>query len=225
MIGFSIGNTNTPFYNGKYFADTEDIVVVTVNYRINIFGFPGAPGDIQNLGLRDQRLAVEWIRDNIAKFGGSPNKIALSGQSAGGVAVDYWAYAYTEDPIAQGLIAQSGNAFSFPLNTLAVREGNWNAVVKAVNCTSSPDVMACMRSRDWKDIKAAAAQVKPTPSSNVLRTIPQFYPTVDNELVFSDYNNLTESGKFAKLVGTLHLNAMLCLINLVLAIAAWKHQQ
>lgn len=181
-------------------AEAEDLIVVTVNYRINIFGFPGAPGEVQNLGLRDQRMAVEWIRDNIANFGGSAEKIVLSGQSAGGVAVDYWSYAYTQDPIAHALIAQSGNAFSFPLNTPAVRDKNWNAVVDAVNCTSSSDLMACMRSRDWKAIKAAAAQVKAAPSSNVLRSIPPFYPTVDNNLVFSDYDSLTESGSFAKLV-------------------------
>ncbi|KAL9620782.1 MAG: hypothetical protein Q9160_004682 [Pyrenula sp. 1 TL-2023] len=196
---FSIGNTNTPFYNGQYFADAEDLIVVTVNYRINIFGFPGAPGEIQNLGLRDQRIAVEWIRDNIANFGGSPNNIILSGQSAGGVSVDYWSYAYLEDPIASGLIEQSGNAFSFPLNAPTTRDRNWNTVVQAVNCTRSSDIIACMRSREWQDIKAAAGQIKGAPSSNVLRSIPPFYPTVDNELVFPDYNALLKSKKFADL--------------------------
>jgi carboxylesterase type B len=56
---------------------------VTVNYRLNIFGFPGAPGETQNLGLRDQRAAVEWLRDNISGFGGDPEKITISGQSSG----------------------------------------------------------------------------------------------------------------------------------------------
>jgi carboxylesterase type B len=56
--GFTNGDTNTPFYNGRYFSEAEDVVVVTVNYRIGIFGFPGAPGQAQNLGLRGQRMAV-----------------------------------------------------------------------------------------------------------------------------------------------------------------------
>ncbi|KAI8203364.1 hypothetical protein K4K49_008427 [Colletotrichum sp. SAR 10_70] len=196
---FAIGNTNSPFYNGKYFADAQDVVVVTVNYRINIFGFPGIPGQPQNLGLRDQRAAVEWVRANAASFGGNPSKITIAGQSSGGVSVDYWSYAYTKDPIANGLIAPSGNAFSFPLNSLGVPERNWNTVVGAVNCTDSEDVLACMREKDWQDIKAAAAAVKPTSSSSVLRSIPPFYPIVDNEIVFPDYVSLTKNGSFAKL--------------------------
>ncbi|KAL0939828.1 carboxylesterase [Colletotrichum truncatum] len=196
---FAIGNTHSPFYNGKYFAEAQDVVVVTVNYRLNIFGFPGAPGEPQNLGLRDQRAAVEWVRDNIAGFGGDPGKITIAGQSSGGVAVDYWTYAYTEDPIVNGLIAPSGNAFSFPLNSPEVPERNWNTVVAAVNCTSAEDAMVCMRGKSWEDIKAAAAAVRPTSSSSVLRAIPPFYPVVDNEIVFSDYVALTKAGKFSKL--------------------------
>ncbi|WYZ34010.1 hypothetical protein EsH8_I_000286 [Colletotrichum jinshuiense] len=196
---FAIGNTNSPFYNGKYFAEAQDVIVITVNYRINIFGFPGAPGQPQNLGLRDQRAAVEWVRDNIAGFGGDPAKITIAGQSSGGVSVDYWSYAYTEDPIVNGLIAPSGNAFSFPLNSPEVPERNWNTVVASVNCTNATDVMACMRAQKWEDIKAAAAAVRPTSSSSVLRAIPPFYPRVDNETVFPDYVALTKSGSFAKL--------------------------
>ncbi|KAF4921581.1 Para-nitrobenzyl esterase [Colletotrichum viniferum] len=196
---FAIGNTNSPFYNGKYFADAQDVVVVTVNYRINIFGFPGIPGQPQNLGLRDQRAAVEWVRANAAGFGGDPSKITIAGQSSGGVSVDYWSYAYTKDPIVNGLIAPSGNAFSFPLNSPGVPERNWNTVVGAVNCTDSEDVLACMREVDWENIKAAAAAVKPTSSSSVLRSIPPFYPIVDNEIVFPDYVSLTKNGSFAKL--------------------------
>ncbi|TFB07518.1 Acetylcholinesterase [Trichoderma ghanense] len=195
---FTIGNTDSPFYSGKYFADAEDIVVVTVNYRLNIFGFPGAPGETQNLGLRDQRAAVEWVRDNIKQFGGDPGKITISGQSAGGVAVDYWTYAYQEDPIVNGVIAHSGNVFSFPVNAAGVPEKNWNTVVAAVNCSSAGDVMACMRKADWQAIKAAAAGIKPTPSSSVLRSIPAFYPMPDEEVVFSDYLTLTSSGSFAR---------------------------
>ncbi|OHF04083.1 carboxylesterase [Colletotrichum orchidophilum] len=196
---FAVGNTNSPFYNGKYFADAQDVVVVTVNYRINIFGFPGAPGQPQNLGLRDQRVAVEWVRDNIAGFGGDPAKITIAGQSSGGVAVDYWSYAYVKSPIVNGLIAPSGNALSFPLNSPDVTARNWNTVVAAVNCTNTTDTMGCMRTRNWEDIKSATAAIRPTSSSSVLRAIPAFYPTVDNVTVFPDYVSMTESGKFAKL--------------------------
>ena len=54
------------------------------SYRVNVFGFPGLPGMAQNVGLLDQRLAIEWVRDNIAAFGGDPTRITIFGQSAGG---------------------------------------------------------------------------------------------------------------------------------------------
>lgn len=54
------------------------------SYRVNVFGFPGLPGMDQNLGLLDQRLAVEWVQKNIAGFGGDPTRITIFGQSAGG---------------------------------------------------------------------------------------------------------------------------------------------
>lgn len=201
-LGFSIGSTNTPFYNGKHLAEAQDLVVVTVNYRVNIFGFPGAPGETQNLGLRDQRAAVEWVQKNIAKFGGDARRIVLAGQSAGGVAVDYWAYAYERDPIAAGLIPISGNVFSFPVNAPGVPERNWDTVVGAVGCNETTDhaaIMACMRAASWTDIKAAAAAVRPSRSTSVLRSVPPFYPQVDDDVVFGDYINRTHAGRFARL--------------------------
>ncbi|KAF4987868.1 hypothetical protein FGRMN_10108, partial [Fusarium graminum] len=179
----AIGNVSSPFYNGKYFAEAEDIVVITVNYRIKIFGFPDAPGEKQNMGLRDQIAAVEWVRDNIWQFGSNPSKITIVGQSqsSGGVAVDYWTYAYKKDPIVNGIIASSGNAFSFPSNTVAVQEKEWNSVVAALGCDTADDVMRCMREADWKDIKAAAAAIEPTPSSIVLRATPPFWPKAGSE--------------------------------------------
>ena len=102
FTGFQYGSANGVIYNGQYFADNEDVVVVTVksvyeqltlnpelicglSYRVNIFGFPGLPGMDQNLGLLDQRMAVEWTKNNIAAFGGDPNRITLFGESAGGM--------------------------------------------------------------------------------------------------------------------------------------------
>ncbi|KAK4042023.1 cholinesterase [Parachaetomium inaequale] len=204
---FTTGNTNSPFFDGKRLADAQDLVVVTVNYRTNIFGFPGAPGEPQNLGLRDQRAAVEWVRDNIAHFGGDVTRITLSGQSAGGVAADYWAYAYEHDPIAAGLILVSGNAFSFPVNAPGVPERNWNAVVAAVGCntttTPTPETqaatMTCMRAAPWTALKSAAASVPPARSTTPLRSIPPFYPHPDNTLIFPNYTALTSTGRFARL--------------------------
>jgi cholinesterase len=61
-------------------ALNQDIIVVTSNYRTNVFGFPGAPDlplQENNLGFMDQELALQWVRSNILAFGGDPNQITL----------------------------------------------------------------------------------------------------------------------------------------------------
>ncbi|KAJ4289104.1 hypothetical protein N0V90_011446 [Kalmusia sp. IMI 367209] len=196
---FAIGNSNSPFANGQYLAHAEDIVVVSVNYRLNVFGFPGAPGAETNLGLRDQRLAVEWIYENVAAFGGNPQKIVVAGQSAGGVAADWWAYAYKENPIAHGLMSTSGNAFSFPLNPPQTQSANWYNLSALLGCGASGDTLPCMRGKPWEDISKAVATIPPTSGGNAVRSIPPFYPLVDNEIVFADYVSLASTGQFAKL--------------------------
>ncbi|KAI9788904.1 MAG: hypothetical protein M1816_006469 [Peltula sp. TS41687] len=198
---WSIGESNSPFYNGQYLADAEDIVVVTLNYRINIFGFPGAPDAPKNVGLLDQRLAVEWVRDNIRAFGGDPKRMVIWGHSVGGSSVDFWSFSYLQDPIITGLISDSGNAFSFPINSKELAERNWYNASARLGCGSSGDVMPCMRSKPFTEISAAAAGVRPPPAISQARSQPVFQSTVDNQTVFSasEYPRLASEGKFARL--------------------------
>ena len=197
---FTIGDTNTPFYNGEYLADAQDIVVVTVNYRLNIFGFSGAPGAPLNEGLLDQRKAIEWVRDNIAAFGGDPVRITIMGQSAGGSAVDYYAYAYADDPIVAGLISISGTALSFEANTPDFARQSFLAAATNVSCSGSDDeIVTCMRGKPYQDLLAAVASVKPLPSAALAQ--PVFHPTVDDKTVFSlsTYRSRGAAGSFAKI--------------------------
>ncbi|KAF1947361.1 carboxylesteras-like protein [Clathrospora elynae] len=197
---FAGGNTNTPFANGQYLADSEDMVVVTANYRLNVFGFPGAPGTDTNLGLRDQRFAVEWLQKNIAAFGGSPKKIILAGQSSGGAAVDWWSYAYKQNPIVHGLMSTSGNAFSFPMNTPQKQKDNWYTLSALLGCGASDnDTLACMRKQPWEAISTAVSKVPPSPGGSSVRSTPPFYPMVDNKTIFTDHLSLASSGSFTPL--------------------------
>lgn len=108
---FTFGNAGAKTSNGAVFAQNHDLIVVTINYRVNVFGFPGIPSvPDKNPGLLDQRLAIEWTRDNIEKFGGDPKRIAIWGESAGSMSVDDYAYAWKEDPIVNGFIESSGTA-------------------------------------------------------------------------------------------------------------------
>jgi len=166
------------------------------SYRLNIFGFPGSPVLRNNLGLLDHRLALEWTRDNIAAFGGDPDRITIFGQSAGASAVDYYTYAWVDDPIIAGSICQSGatgNQAASPFFSAAA----WYNVTNTLGCGnyfSDPlSVVSCMRSKDWQVIQNAI--VKGTGFAGVTG---MFGPTIDEIVVFSDYPVRAITGKIIR---------------------------
>lgn len=80
---YVLGSGSQPYYNGRRLAAGGDVVVVTFNYRLGAFGFLNVPGFDTNVGLRDVLAALHWVRDNIAAFGGDPERVTLFGESAG----------------------------------------------------------------------------------------------------------------------------------------------
>ncbi|XP_026729816.1 esterase B1-like isoform X1 [Trichoplusia ni] len=111
---FLSGSGNSETY-GPEFLFKNDVIIVTLNYRLEALGFlclntPDVPG---NAGMKDQVLALRWIKENISKFGGDPDNITLFGESAGSAAVT----AHMLSPMSQGLfhraIAQSGVCLSY----------------------------------------------------------------------------------------------------------------
>lgn len=106
--GFHGAGSADDSQQGQLFAAEQDVVIVTFNYRLGIFGFSRAPGLVQNVALLDQRLAVEWIHDNAQAFGGNPDRIVIFGHSAGGASVDLYNYAWVSEPIIAGSISMSG---------------------------------------------------------------------------------------------------------------------
>ncbi|KAF9787677.1 hypothetical protein SFRURICE_020756 [Spodoptera frugiperda] len=110
---FARGSTEDEARNPTAFLK-HDIIVVAVNYRLGIYGFmcldtPEVPG---NQGLKDQTLALRWIKDNIAAFGGDENKITVFGQGAGGMSVNMHLFSLNEKLFDQAII-QSGPALSY----------------------------------------------------------------------------------------------------------------
>ena len=113
--GYIGGGSSDPVYDGENFVNRKNIVLVTINYRCNVLGFMdledfgGADyAHSKNLGILDQICALEWIRDNIAYFGGDPGNVTIFGESAGSASVSL----LMASPAAKGLfgrvIAQSG---------------------------------------------------------------------------------------------------------------------
>lgn len=84
---FIIGTGNDPAYDGSALAGRGDLVIVTINYRLGVFGFLYIPDKMVNIGSLDQIKALEWVRDNIERFGGDPNNVTIFGESAGGYSV------------------------------------------------------------------------------------------------------------------------------------------
>jgi len=117
--GFAAGASDEPRYDGTSFAK-QGIVVVTMNYRLGVFGFLAHPELTAesphkasgNYGLLDQAAALQWVQRNIAAFGGDPRKVTIGGESAGSAAVS----AQMASPLAAGLfrgaIGESGAIFS-----------------------------------------------------------------------------------------------------------------
>jgi para-nitrobenzyl esterase len=107
-------------YDGRFLAATENVVVVTINYRLGVLGWFNHPAILEsaatpedasgNFGTLDTIAALVWVRDNIASFGGDPERVTVFGESAGGVNV----FGLMASPLAEGLfhraISQSGLA-------------------------------------------------------------------------------------------------------------------
>ncbi|KAE8381994.1 Alpha/Beta hydrolase protein [Aspergillus bertholletiae] len=184
--GFTQGGSATPFYDGTNLVeDHQDIVVVTFNYRVSIFGYPNAPGlepGQQNVGLLDQRLAVEWVQRNIAQFGGDPSKIMLFGQSAGAASTDLYTYAYPKNPIVHGVIMQSGAA-SIIINQDKAHQ-NWQNLSRALGCST----LQCMQDKPWEDILEGVSSGSYS-----------FSPVADNVTAFADFAARAKQGGLARL--------------------------
>ena len=106
--GFATGDGSEPRYDGESMA-AKGIVTLTVNYRLNVFGFLAHPELTAespnkasgNYGLMDQAAALKWVKDNIAAFGGDPSRVTIAGESAGSFSVS----AQMINPMAKDLIA------------------------------------------------------------------------------------------------------------------------
>ncbi|KAK3687790.1 alpha/beta-hydrolase [Podospora appendiculata] len=200
---FAVGGEDIPYQNpAQWVQRTQVHIVVTFNYRMNIFGFPNAAGipvEHQNPGLLDQRLAVEWIRDNIAAFGGDPQRITLWGQSAGAVSAGYYQFAYPQDPVVSGIIMDSGSEQLTGPVFLDPEHTNFTYVAQHFGCGGlAPKAeLECMRGGN-----ISAHEVEDFIQSHDQSGVGKFLffiPAVDNITMFSDYTARAEAGQIAKI--------------------------
>lgn len=217
---FTTGGQDVPYQNPTQWVQRSQAhMVVSFNYRLNIFGFPNAAGmslQEENPGLLDQRLAIEWIRDNIESFGGDPKRITLWGQSAGAISVGYYQYAYPKDPIVSGIIMDSGNELlSSPL-FYDPDHRNFSYVAKRFGCSAEPKAddpqdAASVAERGKHELECMrGANVSGQALEDYIQTHDQalklpyifFAPQVDNKTVFTteDYRRRSEENLVADIV-------------------------
>ena len=97
-------------YDGGWIATEGNVIIVTINYRMNLFGFlsVGHPASKGNYGLWDQKLALQWVHDNIHAFGGDPESVTIFGQSGGGWSTSFQSLIPSNRGLFQRVISQSG---------------------------------------------------------------------------------------------------------------------
>ena len=127
--GFVAGDASEYRYDGESMAH-KGIVAVTVNYRLNIFGFFAHPelsaesdyGASGNYGLLDQVAALEWVKENISVFGGDPNQVTIAGESAGSISVSYQMASPLAKDLIAGAIGESGAGIHPTLAPVSLEE-------------------------------------------------------------------------------------------------------
>uniref|UniRef100_A0A0N4ZI23 Acetylcholinesterase n=1 Tax=Parastrongyloides trichosuri TaxID=131310 RepID=A0A0N4ZI23_PARTI len=113
---FLRGSASLDMYNGSYLSEKTQSIVITVNYRLNVFGFAQSYGGINihgNMGLKDQQMALRWINQNIYAFGGDKNKVTIFGIGSGAASVSAHLYAERSFPFYTGAIMFSGHMANF----------------------------------------------------------------------------------------------------------------
>ena len=192
--GFFFGRGDSDRHGPDYLMD-EEVVLVTFNYRLGVFGFltthdAAAPG---NYGMLDQVLLLEWVRDNIAAFGGDPQRVTVFGQSAGGASVSLLVLSPLTKGLFQHAISQSGASLT-PFAASGWKLGLAQGFAQYLNCsTSSTTIMIdCIRSASEDELMNASLTLQTFMNA--------FRPRVDSEaevpFLPKDPRLLLESGEF-----------------------------
>lgn len=174
---FQYGGISVDENDGSALALAGDLVVVTLNYRISAFGFLNAnnkENGPNNVGLLDQRLAMEWVQQNIKQFGGDPQQVTLFGESAGGHSVGLHLISPGSQPFFRRAIMQSGVPISF-LRSYDVNSDNKGAAVSE----SISSVMMAKRLKCYSGGPLAETELIVGNSTTTAMDTSTMMPTVD----------------------------------------------
>ncbi|KAL7906938.1 alpha/beta-hydrolase [Trichoderma velutinum] len=205
--GFQLGATVT--YDGSSLLSSavsqgQPFIYVAVNYRVAGFGFmPGAEilkNGSANVGLLDQRMGLQWVADNIAAFGGDPDKVTIWGESAGAMSVFdqmllYGGNAtYNNKPLFRGAIMNSGTAAPAERIDSPKAQAVYNNVVSKAGCSGSSDTLACLRKLPYNQFLSAVNSVPSIFSYSSLGL--SYLPRPDGVILQDSPDALLDQGKY-----------------------------
>ena len=127
--GFSSGNGSSLMYDGTNIAKKQDVVVVTINHRLNVYGYADLSAygeqyaESGNVGMLDCVVALRWVKDNIEAFGGDPDRVLIFGESGGGRKVSMLMGSPPAQSLFHRAVAQSGPGLLFDSEALAQEKG------------------------------------------------------------------------------------------------------
>ncbi|KAF7980019.1 hypothetical protein HWV62_40134 [Athelia sp. TMB] len=184
-------------------ANEQPIIYVAVNYRVNIFGFASTDAlrnaRSLNVGLRDQRLGIQWVKDNIAAFGGDPENITIFGESDGGtgVGLQLTAYGGARGVPFKRAIMQSGNSAADQGTTGNLSAVSTALVAQGANCTGHAEhTLACLRALSMETLLSVTFDVAyaelPPYGFNA------FFGVVDDDFIPAAPSTLVQTGRFAR---------------------------
>lgn len=198
--GFAMGTSSLDIYDGRFLSKSEGVVVVSMNYRLGALGFLSLPDNEHvrgNAGLLDQRLALQWVANNIAAFGGDPSTVTLFGESAGSGCVGLHLLSPGSQDLFQRAIMESGSP-NAPWGTISQAE-SWDRslmLAKLLGCSTFPPAQleACLQEADPATITSKQYEIFTKPS---LLTLP-FVPVVDGDFLPDDLEVLQRTSNLPK---------------------------
>ncbi|KAE9976002.1 hypothetical protein BLS_002318 [Venturia inaequalis] len=181
----------------------KPIIGVSINYRLSAWGFlysreMKGSGNT-NLGLRDQRLALHWLRENAEGFGGDPDKVTIFGESAGGSSVGFHLTAYNgrDDKLFRAAAMESGNPVAyFALKTSEWYQPLYNAISAQAGCNTTLNSLECLRSVPFETLNNIINGTTTASDGTPLRSA--FMPTVDGDFIARYTSLQLADGSFVK---------------------------